>query len=209
MTKINSKYIKDNVKCVNCGATGNQLKRSHKQSFKSLIDANGDNNPEKFEWRQFECSCGTTTNVLNTATNLVSVSEHAVTPFSSFDFYFQIEEEFCLWMFYKENVNGEVIEDDVRDDMILAFNEFFSKHHMQVDNSMENCWDILFDRAYYNFKNVDELLEKAKEIILKSGATYNPDPDMVDENDPECFELKNAYMPESEKRMIQRKTENF
>ena len=209
MTKINSKYIKDNVKCVECNAAGSSLKRSHKQSFKSPIDANGDNNTEKFEWRQFECSCGTTTNVLNTATKIVSISEHAVTPFSSFDFYFLIADELSLLVFYKESVNGEVIEDNIRDEMVLAFNDFFSKHHIQADNLMENCWEIMFDRAYYNFKDVDEVLEKAKEIMLKSGATYNPDPNMEDENSPEEFEISNAYIPESEIRMIQRKTETF
>ena len=31
MTKINSKYIKDNVKCVHCGEGGKKLKRTSLQ----------------------------------------------------------------------------------------------------------------------------------------------------------------------------------
>lgn len=211
MNKINSKYIKDNVKCVHCGEGGKKLKRTHKQSFKSPMNADLENKPEKFEWRQFSCDCGYTTNVLNTENKLLSVTEEAVTPFSAFNFYFTVEEEFSLYLFYKDSIKGEVIEDDVRDEMIFNFNEFFAKHHMAADNLMENCWEITFDKFYYNFKDVKEAIAVAKNVLLKSGAKYDLEMamEMEDEYSEEEFDLENAYIPETEERIIQRKVDSF
>ena len=53
MTKINSKYIKDNVKCWCCGEGGKKLKRTHKQSFKSPMNSDLEIKPEKFELGNF------------------------------------------------------------------------------------------------------------------------------------------------------------
>lgn len=212
MIKINSKYIKDNVKCWCCGEGGKKLKRTHKQSFKSPMNSDLELKSEKFEWRQFNCDCGEDTNVLNTESKILSVTEEAVIPFTGFDFYFQIDEEISLWMFYKDTVKGQVIEDDIRDDMIFNFNEFFAKHHIAADNSMENCWEITFDKFYYTLKDLEDAVEKVKKILLEAGATYSKEmAEEMEEHDnyPEDFDMENVYMPETEAKILRRKVDSF
>lgn len=190
MTKINSMFIKDNVTCQHCNSSN--LKRSHKQTFKSGIDENLNFKEQKLEWRQFTCSdCNYTTNVLNNENDILSIEYFPVTPFSSFDFCVEIMDyffSFCL--FYKDNVKGEIIEDDV-DYNIFMFERFFLEHHIKAENTMENCWEVLFDKNYYNFDNFEDGLSILKSILEKTGSKFNKNLIMDDEVDISDFTFQN------------------
>ena len=128
-----------------------------------------------------------------------------------FDFYFQFGEELYLWMFYKNTVKGQIIEDDVRDEMIFNFNKFFEKHHIAANNAMENCWEITFDNFYYTIKDVEDAIENVKKILLKAGATYNKEManDMQEDNELEAFNIERIYMPETEAKILRKKMDTF
>ena len=67
------------------------------------------------------------------------------------------------------------------------------------------------DKFYYNFKDVKEAIAVAKNVLLKSGAKYDLEMamEMEDEYSEEEFDLENAYIPETEERIIQRKVDSF
>ena len=188
MTKINSQYIKNNVKCKHCQSTN--LKRSHKQSFKSGINSDLEFNEQKFEWRQFECKdCGEITNVLNTDQAIVSVTEEAVLPFSAFDYNVMVDHEMVsLSLFYKQSINGEVIHDDIREEHIFMFEELFNKLHIEADNIMENVFQLLFDPNQYNFNENEEVLDFLHKTLKNAGARFNRD--LIDYDEEEFEDLE-------------------
>jgi hypothetical protein len=191
-TKINTDYIKKNVACWNCDSS--DLKRRHKQTFKSPLDENLELNEQKIHWRQFECEkCHEITNVTNTEETLLSKIEEAVLPFSVFDYCIEMmDNQINLALFYKPSVKGEVVEDDVRDEHILLFNEFFSKHNIKAANSMENYWEIMFNKEHYDFETLEDGIKIIKDLILTTGATYSKELEQADEL--ECSEFNVRYL---------------
>ena len=192
--KIDSKYIKENVKCCFCDST--KLKRRHKQSFKSKVDTNCNFNDQKIHWRQFECeNCNELTNVTNTDEEILHKDECAVLPFSCFNYCVEIMDDMVnLALFYKDTVKGDVIEDDIRDYHILFFEEFFLKHNIKASNSMENYWEIGFNKNYYDFKTFEEGLEIINKLMKQAGASYWKDLEQMDESDMEDMSFQENYM---------------
>lgn len=189
-TKIDTKYLKKHVKCWACDSQN--LKRRHKQSFKSLIDENGDFNETKIHWRQFECDdCQELTNVSSSDTVLFSQGEDAQLPFTSFRYGVCVFSDFIhLGLFYNSKVKGEVIEDDVRDEHILFFEKFFEKHNIKVANAMENFWELQFSKEHYKFTNFSDGVQIVRDLLKNVGSFYDASIEHSDDDavfDPDIF----------------------
>lgn len=150
MTKINSKYIKENVSCIHCGSS--KLKRRYKKTFCTTVDLDGNIVPEeKINWRVYEClECEEHTHVNSTDTEIKSITESACLSFSCYEYYFCVNNDlldedslcFCLVPSYDYYAIDFVIEDDIRDENIYGFAGYFLKNNIAVSNVLENTWRV-------------------------------------------------------------------
>lgn len=186
MTKINSQYIKSNVKCTHCQSQN--IKRTHKQTFKSGINSNLDFQEEKFEWRQFECKdCGEITNVLNTENAIQSISEEPILPFSAFNYCVFIDHDMVsLTTFYKGSVKGNIIEDDIREEHIFLFEKLFEKNNIEACNIMENVFELSFNKEKHDFNSNEEVINYLNSLMEKTGSTFSQN--LLDSYQDEEFE---------------------
>lgn len=188
MTKINSDYIKANVKCVHCNS--NNLKRNYKKSFKSAYNSEGDFIPENMEWRQFKCkSCEQHTNVLNNKSSIISVSSEVLLPLSAFCFYFDedIENTSSVWIFFsdelREAYQNDIIDiphSDLRENNILFFEPLLKNNKHIFSNLSEHNFLIIpeeYSESLIDYEWGDKLLNISekdfiKSFLIKYGARY-------------------------------------
>jgi hypothetical protein len=87
------------------------------------------------------------------------------------------EKQLTLDMYYKESVNEEFIcEDDVRDDHILGFKKFFEKLGYNVDNLMENQWELWQGSGMDDWKAFTptaDMVRSLRTSLEQTGATFN------------------------------------
>lgn len=83
-------------------------------------------------------------------------------------------EESTLYAFfsYKET-QGEVIEDDLRDEHILNMQNYFNKFNIYVENLAENLFKIYFNKDKHSFLSNSSVLNYLKKILSDAGCNVS------------------------------------
>lgn len=175
--------------CHGCGATGkNNLKRGHKQSFKTILNTAGELIPEtKVEWRAFICQqCGEVSHTTQMGNEVYLTEQDACLPMSAVDWWVEYDGfvglsadsrcDIMLWVGYKEKVNDDYVAyDDVRDDNLLGVLQYLQLNGLYVCNSMENAWEVSLAQDSSTIKTDYDVIMKLKELMTAIGGKESED----------------------------------
>lgn len=173
---VSTSTLKAAIDCWSCGAHGNDFARVAKKSYQCNYDQHGKPVPTKFHVRDFECKkCGEHVYTVDDNSTIIQVrSDDGEVPplgFKEFSFAFFVDDQGSLvlsaWLSGSVSLSG-VYEDDIRDESILFFSEYFKENGVHLANLMENHWEIrVTDPGKYPDASV--LVEHIVSLITKAG----------------------------------------
>lgn len=196
--KIDSQYIKANIKCAECG--GSNLVRRAKQNVFNTVNGSGEIiDPYKLTWRAFECpDCEEITTHTTDDGITMKVDHDPYLPFTCFDYYVEQNEEIMkLWMWLNEKTSAPnvIADDDLRDEHVRNLKIFFKKNGMGIDNIMECAWEVFFDPAL-NISSYQEARDHIHKAMKTTGSAW------VEEQEKNMHEEnKEWYQPWTERRL--------
>jgi len=172
---IKTADLKNSFTCWNCNGSGTNFARLAKKSYQCNYDQHGKPVPTKFHVREFECkSCNELVYTVDDGTNIVKIlSEDGDVPpmgFKEFNFCFLVDDNM---LFIGAFLNGSipfsgVAEDDIRDESMLFFSEYFKENGVQLNNVMENYWEIRLKDAN-TYPDAGAIIDHITSLITKAG----------------------------------------